>query len=143
MNANLLESERKVHQLDALLKISQEITSTLDLGRVLTTVVNQAGTAVPFDRCAIGFFDRGRFLFPRRVYILNHPEYDTETLGVEYKRDSARDPSWPLPLHYFPGNDPAHTPHNTWRHTAHIYTNWVKALYEATPYNIQDIPRTF
>jgi RND family efflux transporter MFP subunit len=61
-NANLLESERKVHQLDALLKISQEITSTLDLGRVLTTVVHQAGTAVPFDRCVIGFFDRGRFL---------------------------------------------------------------------------------
>ncbi len=61
-NANLLESERKVHQLDALLKISQEITSTLDLGRVLTTVVHQAATAVPFDRCVIGFFDRGRFL---------------------------------------------------------------------------------
>jgi homoserine O-succinyltransferase/O-acetyltransferase len=88
-------------------------------------------------------YDRGRFLYPRRVYILNHPEYDTETLGVEYKRDSARDPSWPLPAHYFPGDDPAHTPRNTWRHTAHIYTNWIKALYEATPYNIQDIPRTF
>ncbi len=88
-------------------------------------------------------YDRGRFLFPRRVYILNHPEYDTETLGVEYKRDSARDPAWPLPLHYFPGNDPARTPPNTWRHTAHIYTNWTKALYEATPYNIDDIPRTF
>ena len=88
-------------------------------------------------------YDRGRFLFPRRVYILNHPEYDTETLGVEYKRDSAKDPSWPLPLHYFPGNDATHMPRNTWRHTAHIYTNWTKALYEATPYNIQDIPRTF
>ncbi len=61
-NANLLVSERKVHQLDALLKISQEITSTLDLGRVLTTVVHQAATVVPFDRCVIGFFDRGRFL---------------------------------------------------------------------------------
>ena len=32
---------------------------------------------------------------------------------------------------------------NTWRHTAHIYTNWIKALYEATPYDIQDIPKTF
>jgi GAF domain-containing protein len=61
-NANLLVSERKVHELDALLKISQAITSTLDLGRVLTTVVQQAATAVPFDRCVIGFFDRGRFL---------------------------------------------------------------------------------
>lgn len=61
-NANLLESERKVHALDALLKISQEITSTLDLDHVLSTVVHQAGTVVPFDRCVIGFFDRGRFV---------------------------------------------------------------------------------
>ncbi len=61
-NANLLESERKVHALDALLKISKEITSTLDLDHVLMTVVNQAGSVVPFDKCVIGFFDRGRFL---------------------------------------------------------------------------------
>jgi GAF domain-containing protein len=60
-NANLLESERKVHALDALLKISKEITSTLDLDHVLTTVVHQASSVVPFDRCVIGFFDRGRF----------------------------------------------------------------------------------
>lgn len=61
-NANLLESERKVHVLDALLKISREITSTLNLDHVLTTVVQQAATVVPFDRCIIGFFDRNRFV---------------------------------------------------------------------------------
>ena len=61
-NANLLESERKVHALDALLKISQEITSTLDLDHVLMTVVQQAALVVPFDKCIIGFFDRGRFM---------------------------------------------------------------------------------
>jgi RND family efflux transporter MFP subunit len=61
-NANLLESERKVHALDALLKISREITSTLDLDHVLTTVVQNAATVVPFDRCVIGFFDRRRFV---------------------------------------------------------------------------------
>ena len=61
-NANLLESERKVHALDALLKISQEITSTLDLDHVLTTVVHQASTIIPFDRCVIGFYDRGKFI---------------------------------------------------------------------------------
>jgi GAF domain-containing protein/biotin carboxyl carrier protein len=61
-NANLLESERKVHTLDALLKISQEITSTLDLDHVLTAVVHQAASIVTFDRCVIGFFDRGRFV---------------------------------------------------------------------------------
>ncbi|MGA8223439.1 MAG: GAF domain-containing protein [Candidatus Acidiferrales bacterium] len=61
-NANLLESERKVHTLDALLKISQEITSTLDLDHVLSTVVHQSGSIIPFDRCVIGFFDRRRFV---------------------------------------------------------------------------------
>ncbi|HUO33862.1 MAG TPA: GAF domain-containing protein [Candidatus Acidoferrum sp.] len=61
-NANLLESERKVHALDALLKISKEITSTLDLDHVLTTVVAQASEVVPFDRCVIGFYDRGKFM---------------------------------------------------------------------------------
>jgi RND family efflux transporter MFP subunit len=61
-NANLLEAERKVHTLDALLKISQEITSTLDLDHVLSTVVHQSGSIIPFDRCVIGFFDRRRFV---------------------------------------------------------------------------------
>jgi RND family efflux transporter MFP subunit len=61
-NANLLESERKVHILDALLKISQEITSTLDLDHVLSTVAQQAASVIPFDKLVIGFFDRRRFV---------------------------------------------------------------------------------
>lgn len=61
-NANLLKAERKANVLDALLNISREITSTLDLDHVLTTVVHQAATVVTFDRCAIGLFDRDRFL---------------------------------------------------------------------------------
>ncbi|MBI2955708.1 MAG: efflux RND transporter periplasmic adaptor subunit [Acidobacteria bacterium] len=61
-NANLLEAERKVHQLDALLTISKEITSTLNLDHILTTVVHQAATVLPFDRCVIGLFDRNRFV---------------------------------------------------------------------------------
>jgi GAF domain-containing protein/multidrug resistance efflux pump len=61
-NANLLEAERKVSALDALLKISQEITSTLDLDHVLTTVVHQASSVVPFERCVIGFYDRSKFV---------------------------------------------------------------------------------
>jgi len=85
-------------------------------------------------------YDDGRMSYPKRAYVLNHPEYETETLANEYRRDSAADPSWPLPKHYFPGDDPSRAPLNLWRHTAHIYTNWVRAVYEATPYNIEDIP---
>ena len=79
-------------------------------------------------------------LFPRRVYILNHPEYETDTLSVEYHRDRANDPDHTLPRHYFPGDDPSRAAPNLWRHTAHIYTNWVKAVYELTPYAIEAIP---
>lgn len=85
--------------------------------------------------------DDGSALFPRRVYILNHPEYESDTLGVEYHRDVEHDPSWPLPRHYFPADDPSRPAPNLWRHTAHVYTNWVKAVYESTPYDIAMIPK--
>jgi len=84
-------------------------------------------------------WDEGRH-FPRRVYVLNHPEYETETLGAEYRRDSALNPATPLPQHYFPGDDPTRPPINTWRHTAQLYANWVKLVYEATPYDRERIP---
>jgi homoserine O-succinyltransferase len=88
-------------------------------------------------------YDGGHSLYPQRAYIFNHPEYDTGTLGVEYRRDSAKNPAYPLPLHYYPNNDPSHAPPNLWRHTANIYSNWVRTVYEATPYDLGDIPRPF
>ena len=87
-----------------------------------------------------GFYLDGATPYPKRVYILNHPEYDTETLGVEYRRDSGINPDYPLPRHYFPNDDPSRPAPNLWRHTAHIYTNWVKLVYEATPYDQSGIP---
>jgi homoserine O-succinyltransferase len=87
-------------------------------------------------------FDKNKF-YPRRVYVMNHPEYETDTLKREYDRDRALDPATPLPLHYFPSDDPSREPVNGWRHTAHLYSNWIKAIYEATPYNLADIPRPF
>jgi RND family efflux transporter MFP subunit len=61
-NAQLLDAERKVRQLDALLQISREITSTLNLDHVLASVVQRAASVVRSDRCVIGYFDRGRFV---------------------------------------------------------------------------------
>jgi homoserine O-succinyltransferase/O-acetyltransferase len=86
-----------------------------------------------------GFGELGR-RFPRRVYVLNHPEYETDSLANEYFRDVALDPATRPPLHYFPGDDPARAPFNTWRHTAHLYANWLKLVYEATPFNRAQIP---
>ncbi len=82
--------------------------------------------------------DENGLLYPRRVYVLNHPEYETDTLKREYDRDARGKPRRvPLPKHYFPHDDSGTaTAQYSWRHTAHIYTNWIKSVYEATPYNL-------
>ncbi len=59
-NASLLLAERKVEVLEALVKTSSEITSTLDLDRVLQAVVNGPASVVPYERAAIALDQRGR-----------------------------------------------------------------------------------
>jgi RND family efflux transporter MFP subunit len=59
-NANLLQAERKVEVLEALVKVSGEITSTLDLDRVLKAVVNEPAVVIPYQRAAIALEQRGR-----------------------------------------------------------------------------------
>ncbi len=59
-NASLLQAERKVEILEALVKVSGEITSTLDLDRVLDAVVNGPSTVIPYERAAIALDQRGR-----------------------------------------------------------------------------------
>ncbi len=60
-NAQRHEAERKVKELQALLRTSREITSSLDLDRMLAVVVNQTATIIPFDRCAIALLTKGRY----------------------------------------------------------------------------------
>ncbi len=59
-NASLLQAERKVEILEALVKVSAEITSTLDLGRVLDAIVNGPSSVIPYERAAIALEQRGR-----------------------------------------------------------------------------------
>ncbi|HTD52794.1 MAG TPA: GAF domain-containing protein, partial [Thermoanaerobaculia bacterium] len=59
-NARQYEAEKKVAELDALLAISQEITATLDLDRVMQSIVNGSAALIQYDRCAISILDRGR-----------------------------------------------------------------------------------
>jgi homoserine O-succinyltransferase len=77
--------------------------------------------------------------FPVRLYILNHPEYDADTLEKEYTRDASGNPDQPVPQHYFPNDDPSQQPLNLWRHVGFIYANWIMIIYEATPYDINQI----
>jgi GAF domain-containing protein/multidrug resistance efflux pump len=59
-NARLHAAERRANELAVLLDISREITATLDLDRVLQSVVHLAARALPFDRGAVGLYDKGR-----------------------------------------------------------------------------------
>ena len=73
--------------------------------------------------------------------MFNHLEYDTHTLADEYYRDrKARPDDARVPEHYFPTNDPAKTPCNTWRAHGHLLIgNWINELYQSTPYSLDDI----
>jgi len=52
-NASLLEAEKKIEILETLVTVSQEITSTLNLERVLQVVVNGPQKILTYDRAAI------------------------------------------------------------------------------------------
>jgi RND family efflux transporter MFP subunit len=60
-NASLLLAERKVEILETLVTVSQEITSTLNLERMLQTIVNAPQAVIPYERAAIALEQRGRF----------------------------------------------------------------------------------
>ena len=59
-NAQLHSAERRAKDLAVLLEISREITATLDIDRVLQSVVNLSSQALTFDRAAVGLYDRGK-----------------------------------------------------------------------------------
>jgi RND family efflux transporter MFP subunit len=60
-NASLLMAERKVEILETLITVSREITSTLNLERMLQTIVNAPQAVIPYERAAIVLEQRGRF----------------------------------------------------------------------------------
>ena len=77
----------------------------------------------------------------RALYILNHFEYDSDTLKQEYDRDLANNQidgaQIKLPFGYFPDDDPSQRPLNRWRSHAHLlYGNWLSEIYLTTPYDM-------
>lgn len=77
--------------------------------------------------CLVG--DPGRGF----LHMFNHLEYDTRTLADEYARDGAGQ----LPVHYFPGDDPALPPLNHWRSHAHLlFGNWINEIYQTAPFDL-------
>ncbi len=76
----------------------------------------------------------------RRLYMFNHVEYDSSSLGEEYARDVAKGAPIEVPKNYFPGDDPTKEPENRWRSHAHLlFGNWLNEVYQSTPYDIAQI----
>ncbi|MEX0861090.1 MAG: homoserine O-succinyltransferase, partial [Cucumibacter sp.] len=58
----------------------------------------------------------------------------------EYARDSQAGLDPALPVNYYPGDDPAHAPLNSWRPHAHLlFQNWINEIYQTTPFDIRKI----
>ena len=77
----------------------------------------------------------------RQIYMFNHLEYDTGTLGDEYHRDVDAGMEIQLPAHYFPDDDPSRAPVNHWRaHANVLFSNWINELYRSTSFELEGIP---
>ena len=77
----------------------------------------------------------------RRFFVFGHPEYDTDTLKLEYERDVKRGINPEIPTNYFPDDDPTRAPLNIWRSQAQLfYTNWLNYyVYQTTPYDLEKV----
>ena len=76
----------------------------------------------------------------RLLFLLNHLEYDSNTLNTEYLRDKDAEKSFQVPKNYFPNDDPKLNPINRWRSHAHLlYGNWINEIYQTTPFDIEKI----
>ncbi|MEG2001404.1 MAG: homoserine O-succinyltransferase, partial [Evtepia sp.] len=77
----------------------------------------------------------------RRFFLMGHPEYDPETLGLEYQRDTEKGLTIGVPKHYFVQDDPNLAPIVRWRSVGQLlYSNWLNYyVYQTTPYNLQKL----
>jgi RND family efflux transporter MFP subunit len=59
-NASRLQAERKAEILELLVAVSGQITSTLNLDKILNTVVNDTQALIPFERAAVALERKGQ-----------------------------------------------------------------------------------
>ena len=76
----------------------------------------------------------------KNIFVTGHPEYDTMTLDLEYKRDVGRGLDPQIPHNYYPDDNPENPPIKSWRcHANTLYANWLNYyVYQDTPYDWSD-----
>ena len=74
----------------------------------------------------------------RQFFITCHPEYDSDTLKLEYERDLEKGMNPLVPVNYFPNDDPSKAPIVNWRSTGQLLlSNWLNYyVYQSTPYKL-------
>ena len=72
------------------------------------------------------------------LFILNHLEYDANTLNDEYLRDVKENKNTELPKNYYPENDSKRKPFNRWRPYAFLlFSNFINDVYQNAPFNLE------
>ncbi len=76
----------------------------------------------------------------RRLYITGHPEYDKETLALEYLRDYNKGLDIDIPVSYFEDNNPKKNIKVSWRsHANLLYANWINYyVYQETDFDLNN-----
>ncbi len=84
LNRSVLKdkSHERLQELDALLRISRELTSTLDLEAVLRGVVNTTAAVVENDRCQLLLFEGGKLRIRAVSGLTRIPADQLETSGL-------------------------------------------------------------
>jgi len=82
-NARQYEAEKKVEELDALLAVSREITSTLDLDKVMQKIVNASAALIAYDQCAIAIMDRGKLRLGALSGVVEIDRHDPKIRATE------------------------------------------------------------
>ncbi len=94
VNANLLQTERKLKILQTLVKVSTELASTLNLDRLLQALMHLPGAVLPYDRASIALEQRGKLELKAvsGTTRINHEDPDVQRLtGMLAWASAARD----------------------------------------------------
>lgn len=80
----------------------------------------------------------------RQIFVFGHPEYEADTLDMEYRRDLERNLPIGMPENYYKNDDPEQGVKVTWySHAQLLYTNWLNYyVYQTTPFDLDLLPET-
>lgn len=77
----------------------------------------------------------------RDFFVTCHFEYDKFTLKKEFERDMKKDKNTPMPINYFPNDNPLLDPIFNWKcHANLLFSNWLNYIvYQNTPFDLNEL----